>query len=353
MLELVEGVGHGAARAQGDFAERPNDRDRGRLVAAGPSDFLLGNLGFAGHPHPFLFSKDKANLTAGQVEVNPEPNRSAPHERGYGAYGLEFTGLSHVVDLLVPGPSDRSWPPIRVLRELGDADERPDYADLRRADMGLLGGERALLDREERSATFLLKSVEDDGRIVHPLLTAAGVIFAWWHGREALHAGAFVTSQGAWALLGEQGAGKSSMLASLALAGHPILTDDLLIVNGEYALAGPRCLDLRENGLGPSGLEGMTEPVRGSERHRLRLGPVDPEVPLRGWIFLSWGSELVLRPMSPTERLEQLSAQRNVQGIRPERLLQLARLPGWELTRPFEGNSFEPAVHQVLELAGD
>jgi hypothetical protein len=287
------------------------------------------------------------------VEVNPFSGPSASDERGYGAYGLELTGLPHV-DLLVPVPSSRSWPVVRVLRELREAvDERPDYADLERADMGLLDGERALLDRREHSATFLVRSVEDDGRIVHPLLTAAGVIFAWWHGFEALHAGAFATPEGAWALLGEQGAGKSSMLARLALAGRPVLTDDLLIVDGKLALAGPRCLDLREDGLGPAGLEAMTEPVRGSERHRLRLGPVEPEVPLRGWILLSWGNDLELRPLSPTERLEQLSAQRNVQGIRVDGLLQLARLPAWELKRPLEWDSFEPAVHQVLELAVD
>jgi hypothetical protein len=287
------------------------------------------------------------------VEVNQNLGPQAPHGRGYGAYGLELTGLPHV-DLLVPVPSSRSWPTVRVLRELkATVDERPDYADLERADMGLLDGERALLDRGERSATFLLRSVEDDGRIVHPLLTAAGVIFAWWHGREALHAGAFATPQGAWALLGEQGAGKSSMLARLALTGRPVLTDDLLIVNDKLALAGPRCLDLREDGLAPAGIEGRTERVRGSERHRLRLGPVEPEVPLRGWIFLSWGSDLDLRPLSPTERLELLSAQRNVQGIRPERLLQLARLPAWELERPLHWDSFEPAVDKVLELAVD
>jgi hypothetical protein len=296
--------------------------------------------------------KDKANLTVGQVEVNPASHRSAPDERGYGAYGLELTGLPHA-DLLVPVPSSRTWPAVRVLRELSTVDERPDYADLERADMGLLDGERALLDRKERSAKFLLRSVEDDGRVIHPLLTAAGVIFAWWQGREALHAGAFATPRGAWALLGAQGAGKSSMLARLALAGRPVLTDDLLIMDGGVALAGPRCLDLRENGLGPAGLEGMTEPVRGSERHRLRLGPVEPEVPLQGWILLSWGSGLELRPLSPTERLEQLSAQRNVQGIRADGLLQLARLPAWELRRPLEWDSFEPAVHQLLELALD
>lgn len=294
----------------------------------------------------------KSNFSPNRVEVNQSSRRSPRQERGYGAYGLELTGLPRV-DLLVSVPDSGSWPAVRVLRELGPGEDRPDHADVERADVAVLDGERALLDRREHSVTFLLRSIEDDGRIVHPLLTAAGVIFAWWHGREALHAGAFVTSQGAWALLGDRGAGKSSMLARLALAGRPILTDDLLVVDGELAFAGPRCVDLREQTLAPAGLEGMTEPVRGSERHRLRLGPVEPEVPLRGSFVLSWGDELELRPLSPTERLEQVSAQRNVQGARPAALLQLARLPAWELRRPRDWGSFEAAVGEVLELALD
>jgi hypothetical protein len=292
------------------------------------------------------------NLTASRGEVNPALDQPAAAQHGNGAYGLEFMGLANG-DLLVPVPSGRSWPSVRVLKVAGAGEWRSDYADLERADLALLDGERALLDRRERSATFLLRSVEDDGRIVHPLLAAAGTVFAWWDGREAFHAGAFVTPGGAWALLGYRGAGKSSMLARLALAGRPILTDDLLVVDGELALAGPRCVDLREQTLGPAGLEGVTEPVRGSERHRLRLGPVEPEVPLRGWFVLSWGDELALRPLSPTERLEQVSAQRNVQGVQPTSLLQLTRLPAWELKRAPDWRSFEAAIHEVLELALD
>jgi hypothetical protein len=294
---------------------------------------------------------DEANVIATPGEVNQSLSSPAPEDRGYGAYGLELIGLPHA-DLLVPVPSSRSWPTVRVLSRLSAGDDGPGYADPERADVALPDGERVLIDREEQSATFLLTSREDDGRIVHPHLTAPGTVFAWWQGREAFHAGGLVTPAGAWALLGERGAGKSSLLAGLALAGRPILTDDVLVIDGELALAGPRCVDLRENALGPNGLEGMTSSVRGG-RHRLRLGPVEPEVPLRGWVLLSWGDDLDLRPLSPTERIELLSAQRNVQGAVPDSLLRLARLPAWELQRPPDWATFEHAIHTLLELAVD
>jgi hypothetical protein len=292
---------------------------------------------------------DKTSVIATPGEANKTLSTPAPEDRGYGAYGLELIGLPQP-DLLVPVPSSRSWPNVRVQSRFGDGDEGPGYADPERADIALPDGERALLDRAQGSATFLLRSREDDGRLVHPHLTAPGTVFAWWHGREAFHAGALVTPAGAWALLGEREAGKSSMLAGLALAGRPILTDDVLVVDGELALAGPRCVDLRENALGPDALDGMTSPVRGG-RHRLPLGPVEPEVPLRGWVLLSWGDELSMRPLSPTERLELLSEQRNVQGADPDSLLRLACLPAWELQRPPDWATFEAAVHMVLELA--
>jgi hypothetical protein len=176
-------------------------------------------------------------------------------------------------------------------------------------------------------------------------------VFALWHGHEAFHGGAFVTPHGAWALLGDRGAGKSSLLAGLAIAGQKILTDDLIVVVDDVALAGPRCADLRESALVPLELDGRTEPVRGGERHRLRLSPVEAEVPLRGWILLSWGAGLNVRALEPGERLRRLTAQRNGPGAHPTRLLELARLPAWELERPLGWESLEPAVRRLLDVA--
>ncbi len=66
-------------------------------------------------------------------------------------------------------------------------------------------------------------------------------------GRRSFHTGAFVASGGAWGILGGRDDGKSTMLAWLAVHGHEIVCDDVLIVGQGDALAGPRCIDLRQS----------------------------------------------------------------------------------------------------------
>jgi hypothetical protein len=276
-------------------------------------------------------------------------NKGRPRGRGRGAYGLTLKGLPND-DLLVPITPGQRWPVIQVRQRLSDDDRGPDSVGEAQATLALVDGEYALIKRRQRSATFLARSSRDDGRLVHPFLTAIGAIFALWHGHEALHGGAFVHDGGAWGLIGEREAGKSSMLAALATAGEPILTDDLLVVAGDRAFAGPRCVDLRPSAPAALALDGRTEPVRGGERRRLRLGPVEPELPLRGLIFLAWGRDLELRPLAPSERLERLSPERCIPGTDPTRLLDLLRLPAWLLQRPHGWSSLEPAV-ELLRLA--
>jgi ABC-type molybdenum transport system ATPase subunit/photorepair protein PhrA len=51
-------------------------------------------------------------------------------------------------------------------------------------------------------------------------------VLAHWLGRESFHGGGFVAGDGVWGVLGEKGDGKSTLLASLALSGVPIVADD-------------------------------------------------------------------------------------------------------------------------------
>ena len=266
-----------------------------------------------------------------------------------GAYGLEVSGLPHA-DLLVP-VREAGWP--RVSVRVQDRSAREDAlteVGNERATLNL-DGELVILRRRERSAVFATIERSDPGRLIHPLLTATGTVFAWWHGHEALHGGAFVGERGAWGLLGDRGAGKSSLLAALAGAGHAVLTDDLLVVADGVALAGPRCVDLRSDMIGPAGVAGRTMPVRGDERERLVLGPVSAEVPLQGWILLCWGPGTGVRSLDAGERLTRLSAQRNVQGLRAGQFLDLVRLPAWELTRARDRASLEVAVEMALDVS--
>jgi hypothetical protein len=266
----------------------------------------------------------------------------------FGAYGLRLGGIDEA--LLTALPDEVRWPDVRVARELAAADHRPERLDSEVADIPLEDGDRALVRRADRSATWVTSTSEDDGSLLHPFLTTAAVVFAWWDGRHAFHGGSFAGPQGAWGVLGDGGSGKSSTLARLALHGLPILSDDLVVVSQGQVLAGPRFIDLRELPAGELGLEHDAVRVRDGQRFRYPTGPAAAEVPLRGLLFLSWADEVSLRPLSPTERLVGLSRQRCTATESSPSLLELVPVPAWRLSRPAGWSSLEPAVDRILEL---
>src|SRR6185503_16180042 len=105
--------------------------------------------------------------------------------------------------LLVP-LSDTRWPLVTIDRRQTDQIAAGDRIGASRAEVDLLDGERAIIRRSTRRATFVGRSGPDDGRLVHPFLTTVGAMFAWWHGHDAFHGGAFLTDGGAWILLGDR-----------------------------------------------------------------------------------------------------------------------------------------------------
>src|SRR5690349_7180146 len=161
-----------------------------------------------------------------------------------GAYGFALQGLD-AADLLVPAPA--SWPLLQVRVETGRARvERdrfgPDHAELR---LRTVDGSVAL-DRRAMTVVFTVPDGIGPAALVHPFLASPALVAAHWHGRETFHAGAFVVGDGAWAVLGEKGDGKSTLMAWLARRGAAVVTDDVLIVDAGSALAGPPSIDLRE-----------------------------------------------------------------------------------------------------------
>jgi hypothetical protein len=242
------------------------------------------------------------------------------------------------------------WPSVRIVhdrsrRPPGETSFGPD-----RAVVELGGGEGVLLDRQSASATFVGGAPADDGRLIHPLLATVGAIFAWWRGQAVFHGGAFMTDGGAWAILGRRGSGKSSVLAGLAVAGVDVIADDVVVVSDRLVLTGPRCVDLRDEAARLLELDESTDVVRAGQRRRLRLGPMRPEVRLRGWIFLSWGPEVMLHRLDAAARLQGLAS--NLVGHPATGLLELGSLPAWRLTRPREWESFQPTVERLLRIDG-
>jgi len=248
-------------------------------------------------------------------------------------YGLALTGLDLGQELLVPAPD--LWPTIAIVVEQGLVEDAREYADeaggtVRFADAV------AHIQREPAKAVFRFAGEPRVEAVIHPYLSPVAGLLAHWHGREALHAGGYVHDGGVWGMIADRGGGKSSTLAQLALEGVPIVADDLLVVDQDAALAGPRAIDLRAE---VSAVLGVGEPlgVLGTRsRWRFRLSPVESALPLCGWIFLEWGATFSVEPTSPSERLERLGAQRMIRRRPPDptSLLRLASYPGFVIRRP-------------------
>jgi hypothetical protein len=172
-----------------------------------------------------------------------------------------------------------------------------------------------------------------DEELLHPALALAALGLAERRGVDSVHAGALVGPDGAWAVVGTKEAGKSTLLGHFAAMGAEVLTDDVLVLEGDRCLAGPRFVDLR-----PEAAARMhgTISARGGTRGRLPLPPAPAETQLAGFLYLAWGDELALEPLSGSEQLSRLIARRAEDHwpSDPTLLLDLAARPAFELRRP-------------------
>jgi hypothetical protein len=211
------------------------------------------------------------------------------------------------------------------------------------------------IDRVEPRAVFHLPAPVDDGALVHPYLAPVAALTARWFDRESFHAGAVVLAGGAWALVGDKGAGKSSTLAHLYLTGHDVVTDDMLIVDEGCALAGPRCLDLRAETAARLELGTPLGVIGDRERWRMQLGRLAPRVPLHGWIVLGWHDRTEVTAVQGAERLAVLGRHRAVRlpPTRPEVLLELSSLPVLELRRPHRWDALAEAAERLLDAVAN
>ena len=270
-----------------------------------------------------------------------------------GAYGLRLEGVEEARSFLVA--ADAEWPSFELTQrheEPGEAGALDLVSD-ETAELQLRSGGRILIDRSEAVISYAVPRRLRVDELLHPFLAPAAAVIAYWLGRQSFHAGAFVTDDGVLGLLADREGGKSSTLGWLARQGRPVVCDDMLIVEGRTALAGPRSVDLRPEAAEALGAGEPLGTVGMRERWRLGLGPVEPALPLRGWVFLSWGDEVRLESLPASERFARLFAHR---GVRlpprdPDAVFDLATLPGWELTRPRRWNSVAEGAELLLNAA--
>ena len=134
-------------------------------------------------------------------------------------------------------------------------------------------GGKTVVDRLRSRTTVRFPERPSSASVIHPYLASTGVVAGHWMGRTPFHSGAFELGGHAWGVLGGREMGKSSLLMWLHQAGISILADDLLVLDGALAYAGPRCLDLRESSAERFG-EGEYLGVVGTrERWRVSLPP--------------------------------------------------------------------------------
>jgi hypothetical protein len=277
--------------------------------------------------------------------VHPSRNRG-------GCYGFALAGVAGAERLLIDAPP--SWPELELRHAVpGPGAPDQDSVGPQRAELTLHGG-WVTIEREPARVTFRLPAAPPARDLVHPYLAPAAAVAARWAGRESFHAGAVVVAGGAWVVLGDKESGKSTALAHLALGGHAVVSDDLLVVDGDHVLAGPRCIDLREASAGHLGAGEPLGVVGVRERWRLALGPVAPRTPLRGWITLAWDDEVGVDTLRGAERMLALLPYRSVQlepGV-PQDLVDFGALPVLRLRRPRRWDALDDGASALLAAIG-
>jgi hypothetical protein len=270
---------------------------------------------------------------------------------GRGVYGLRLLGLDQASDLLVTTPP--GWEDLTVNCLVGDRPATSGFfLDDERAEIALGDNAAVVVTRANAEVVFTLPRPVPDRHIVHPYLALPAAVVNRWQGRETFHGGAVLTDDGAWAICGDKSAGKSSTLGWLAGQGFSIISDDLLVLDGLEAMAGPRCIDLRQKPAEELQLGVPLGVVGSRERWRIHPGEVSPAAPMRGWIYLSWGDSVELVPLPPDQRLIRLFNNEALElgPARATAYLDLAALPAWELRRPPRLDTLHEAGSRLIDL---
>lgn len=211
----------------------------------------------------------------------------------------------------------------------------PSVFGLDEALLALVSGGHVFADRQRRLARFHKAGPPDAHEVAHPCLRHVGVTFGRWDGRVAFHGGGIFVGGAVWGVLGAKEAGKSTTLAWMSGAGHGIFADDLLVLAGSTALAGPRAVDLRPAAAALLPHRDALVVVRQGQRYRLVLEEVPPEAPLGGFVVLSAGDEVGLELVPLSERIEILRQHLTLRraGLAGPTLLGLLAFPMWRVQR--------------------
>lgn len=277
-------------------------------------------------------------------ELGSQANTSLRTGAIVGAYGMRLDlGSTAVRAGRLPLISADHWPRWTVEHVDASGYERPSETTLDDDQATVLqaNGVWTTAERAAQRVTLFMPADEPEESIVHPYFAASAAVAAHWRGALAFHAAAVVIDGEAWGIIGDKGAGKSTFVAALNDAGLPVLTDDLIVIEHERALVGPRFVDLRGSAARHFKAAEDIGRVGLRRRHRLPLGPSPDSAPFRGWFTLSWGDAYATTPVAPHERLAALMPALKVRiaPTAPRDLFALTTLPVFDVCRPrtFDG----------------
>jgi hypothetical protein len=278
-------------------------------------------------------------------------------QRG-GAYGFRLVPRAWEGSL--PGllPAEPAAPQVELeWRHASPLAEReqidPDRIVLSRPRLSLLD-----VRREPAAITLELPEPVTADAIVHPLLTPPIAILARWRGDLTLHAGAFFANGMAWGVIGAREAGKSTTLARLAERGCPILADDLLVLEGTTAHAGPACIDLRPDIAARMPETRFLGEIAGRPRYRMAAPEGPGRAPLGGIFLLDWceRDRVQVDALDAGEGLQLLYGQEYIGLLGPAdptKILELLGTPMWRVRRPADWDVSAEALDRMLDLTGD
>ena len=298
---------------------------------------------------------------SGAVDVAASPSPGAtgvgPVSVARGTYGVRLVGFEDCDSL---GTVPPEAPPWRIVIEVGANAllGEPEHVAADSAVLHFGDGSSARASREPPGGSVRLFLSRNVARcdLAHPYLSVTGMLDAYWGDGLGLHAGAVVIDGRAWVIVAAKGGGKTTTLALLDRAGHPVLADDLSVVGPQLEVhRGPRFLDLRQDvaerlAIGEDrGYIGM----RRRWRHRISDAPLT--APLGGVVVPVWGDPFV-DPVQGAGRLEALapSVSIRVPGRWEPLLLEMASaVPVLVWSRPQRLDDAEAGITRLLDAVGE
>jgi hypothetical protein len=267
----------------------------------------------------------------------------------HGAYGFRITTEAAASPLFNIVPD--TWPEIELTQTTTTASVHGNRVSETRAEVGFVTGGGAVITRTPRRATLCVPRPLTAEELAHPYLAPIASAHAYWMGWLPFHAGCVAVDGTAWGVIGEREAGKSTLLAALALRGVPVVADDLAVVDRHSVFAGPRTLDLRREAADRFGVGRDLGVVGLRERWRFDLDPVPLETPLGGWVFPTWGDTIEVNRTAPAERLRRLAPGRSVLNpdIDAAALMRLAAFPSFDFRRPKSWNQLDDGLDALLD----